>query len=255
RVRASRRLSQPRSRPVSTRRAMTGPLSFSISAEQEALVDVARGFGERRLAPFFKEREQEGAFDRATLRAMGNLGLFGVKLPEEYGALGLDCTTAGLVLEAVCRSDYNIGQLMVTMSLSGAIIARHGAPAVAAPWLRSVTAGEIIPAIALPEPGGGSDAANLTLRATKDGATYILDGEKTSTSFATQATFAIVWARTGAQSSHARGISAFLVPLDLPGIKTSEFDDLGGRCARRGALPVDHVVIPATHLIGRENYG
>jgi len=162
---------------------MTGPLSFSISAEQEALVDVARSFGERQLAPYYKQREQEGAFDRATLRAMGRLGLFGVELPEQYGGLGLDCTTAGLVLEAVCRSDYNVGQLMVTMSLSGAIMARHGDPAVVAPWLRGVTAGEMIPAIALTEPGGGSDAANLTLRATKDGARYILDGEKTSTSF------------------------------------------------------------------------
>jgi cyclohexanecarboxyl-CoA dehydrogenase len=234
---------------------MTGPLSFSISADQEALVKVARGFGERRLAPYYKQREQEGAFDRATLQAMGDLGLFGVELPEEYGGLGLDCTTAGLVLEAVCRSDYNVGQLMVTMSLSGVIMARHGDPAVVAPWLCGVTAGEMIPAIALTEPGGGSDAANLTVRATKDGASYILDGEKTSTSFATQAAFAIVWARTGAPSRGARGISAFLVPLDQPGIKTSEFDDLGGRCAGRGSVHFDRVVIPATHLIGRENEG
>lgn len=85
---------------------MKGPLSFSISAEQQALVNVARGFGEQQLAPYYKQREREGAFDRATLRAMGDLGLFGVELPEEYGGLGLDCTTAGLVLEAVCRSDY-----------------------------------------------------------------------------------------------------------------------------------------------------
>src|ERR1700739_4895825 len=112
---------------------------------------------------------------------------------------------------------------MVTMSLCGAIMARHGDPAVVAPWLRGVTAGAMIPAIAVTEPGGGSDAANLTLRATKDGDTYVLDGEKTSTSFATQAAFAIVWARTGTQSSGARGISALLVPLDLPGIKTSAF--------------------------------
>jgi cyclohexanecarboxyl-CoA dehydrogenase len=111
---------------------MTGPLSFSISAEQEALVNVARGFGERRPAPYYKQREQEGAFDRATLRAMTNLGLFGVELPEEYRGLGLDCTTAGLVLEAVCRADYNIGPLTVAASLAGAIMSRHGNPAVSA---------------------------------------------------------------------------------------------------------------------------
>jgi cyclohexanecarboxyl-CoA dehydrogenase len=234
---------------------MTGPLSFSISADQEALVDVASDFGERQLAPYYKQREQERAFDRATLRAMGGLGLFGVELPEEFGGLGLDSTTAGLVLEAICRSDYNIGQLMVTISLSGAIMARHGDPAVVAPWLRGVLAGELIPAIALTEPGVGSDAANLTVRATKDGDTYVLDGEKTSTSFAAQAEFAIVWARTGTPSSGARGIGAFLVPLDLPGIKTSEFDDIGGRCAGRGSVHFDGVVIPATHLIGREHEG
>jgi cyclohexanecarboxyl-CoA dehydrogenase len=234
---------------------MTGPLSFAITAEQEALVDVARRFGERQLAPYYKQREQEGAFDRATLREMGELGLFGVELAAEYGGLGLDCTTAGLVLEALCRADYNIGQLMVTMSLSGVILAGHGAPDVVEPWLRGVTEGTMIPAIALTEPGGGSDAANLKLRATREGDTYVLDGEKTSTSFAAQAEFAIVWARTGPQSSGARGISAFLVPLDLPGIKTSEFDDLGGRCAGRGSVYFDRVVIPATHLIGRENEG
>ncbi|MDQ1733676.1 MAG: cyclohexanecarboxyl-CoA dehydrogenase, partial [Pseudonocardiales bacterium] len=215
---------------------MTETLSFSISVEQEALVNAARSFGEQQLAPYYKQREQEGAFDRATLRAMGELGLLGVELPEEYGGLGLDCTTAGLVLEAVCRSDYNIGQLMVTISLSGAIMARHGDPAVVAPWLRGATAGEVIPAIAVTEPDAGSDAANLTLRAIKEGASYVLDGEKTSTSFATQAGFAIVWARTGVPHSGARGISAFLVPLDVPGVKTSEFDDLGGRCAGRGSV-------------------
>src|ERR1700739_621114 len=108
---------------------MTGPLSFSISAEQEALVEVAKGFAERQLAPDYKQREQEGACDRATLRARGSRGLFGVELPEEYGGLGLDCTTTGLVLEAICRSDYNVGQVMVTLSVSGAILGRHRDPA------------------------------------------------------------------------------------------------------------------------------
>lgn len=234
---------------------MTGPLSFAISAQQEALVDVASRFAERELAPYYKQREREGAFDRGTLLAMGKLGLFCVELPEEFGGLGLDCTTAGLVLEALCRADYNIGQLMVTMSLAGVVMARHGNPDVVGPWLRRMTAGEAIPAIALTEAGGGSDAAGLTMRAVRDGDTYILDGEKNSTSFATQAQFAIVWARTGATSSGARGISAFLVPMDLPGIKATEFDDLGGRCAGRGVVYFDQVVIPADHLIGRENEG
>ncbi|GAB3688641.1 acyl-CoA dehydrogenase family protein [Saccharopolyspora tripterygii] len=232
---------------------MSAPLNFSITAEQQDLVSVASRFGEQRLAPFYKQREIEGAFDRDTLLEMGRLGLFAVELPEEYGGLGLDCVTAGLVLEAICRSDYNVGQLMVSMSLSSALLARHGNPEVVKPWLSGMTAGRIIPAIALTEPAGGSDAANLTLRADRDGDTYILDGEKTSTSFATQADFAVVWARTGRPG--ARGISAFLVPLDLPGITTSEFADLGGRSAGRGSVHFDRVAVPASHLLGEENQG
>jgi cyclohexanecarboxyl-CoA dehydrogenase len=234
---------------------MSASLNFSISADQEALVKTARRFGEQHLAPFYKQREVEGAFDRETLRRMGELGLFCVELPERYGGLGLDCVTAGLVLEALCRSDYNIGQLMVTMSLTGAILSRHGQSEIVEPYLKGVVEGRIIPAIALTEPGGGSDAASLRLRVRRERDTYVLDGEKTSTSFATQAGFAVVWARTGPSGSGARGISAFLVPLDAAGITTSEFDDLGGRCAGRGTVHFDHVVIPATHLIGEEGKG
>lgn len=230
-------------------------MDFTITDEQHAIVATARRFGERRLAPFYKQREREGAFDRETLTEMGGLGFFGVELPEEHGGLGSDCVTAGLVLEALCASDYNLGQLSVTMSLAGTILARHGDAEIVRPWLEGMIAGEVIPAIALTEPGGGSDAAKLIVRARREGEEYVLDGEKTSTSFATQAGFAVVWARTGPSGSGARGISAFLVPLDAAGITTSEFDDLGGRCAGRGSVHFDHVVIPATHLIGEEGKG
>jgi cyclohexanecarboxyl-CoA dehydrogenase len=230
-------------------------MDFSLSPEQDAIAANARRFGEQRLAPFYKQREREGAFDRATLADMGRLGFFGVELPEEHGGLGSDCVTAGLVLEALCASDYNVGQLSVTMSLAGTILARHGDPDVVRPWLTRMVAGTEIPAIALTEPGGGSDAANLIVRARREGDTYVLDGEKTSITFATQAGFAVVWARTGPAGSGARGISAFLVPLDLDGIAATEFEDLGGRCAGRGALVFDAVRVPASHRLGAEDEG
>ena len=232
-----------------------GPMAFSTTPEQDALVETAARFAAERLAPFYQQRDREGAFDRATLREMGRLGFFGVELPEDYGGLGLDCVTAGLVLEALCAADYNIGQLMVTISLAGTILARHGDPTVVGPWLSSMLAGETIPAIALTEPGGGSDAASLVVRAKRDGDDYLLDGEKTSTTFASQAGFAVVWARTGPPGSGAGGISAFLVPLDLPRITTSEFEDLGGRCAGRGSLYLDGVRVPASHRLGDEHRG
>ncbi|MET8431131.1 acyl-CoA dehydrogenase family protein [Nocardia sp. NPDC004860] len=234
---------------------MPGPMNFATTAEQDELTAVARDFGRQRLAPYYKQREREGALDRATLRDMGKLGFFGVSMPESSGGLGLDCVTAGLVLEELCAADYNIGQLMVTVSLAATILDRHGDPEVVGPWLRKVLAGETIPAIALTEPRGGSDAASLVVRARRVGDSYILDGEKTSISFATQAEVAVVWARTGQPGSGARGISAFLVPLSLSGVTTGEFEDIGGRAAGRGWVHLDGVTVPADHLIGAEHQG
>jgi cyclohexanecarboxyl-CoA dehydrogenase len=230
-------------------------LSFTVTADQQELADSAREFGVRRLAPFYKQRERDGAFDRDTLREMGEMGLFCVELPEEFGGLGLDSVTAGLVIEALSESDYNIGQLCVTAALAATILSKYADPEVAAPWLAGLVAGELLPGIGLTEPGAGSDAADLTMRAERDGDEWVLTGEKNSVTFAKQAAFAVVWARTGAPDSRAKGISAFLVPTDVPGVAATEWDDIGGRSAGRGTLYFDGVRIPASHLIGEENRG
>jgi len=230
-------------------------LGFIISSDQQELAQSARDFGVRRLAPFYKQREREGAFDRETLREMGEMGFFGIELPERFGGLGLDAVTAGLVLEALSESDFNIGQLYVTMSLAGTILANYCDPQIAAPWLEGLVRGDLLPGIGLTEPGAGSDAGKLAMKATRDGDSYVLNGEKNSVTFAKQAAFALVWARTGTTESRARGISAFLVPLDLPGITATEWEDIGGRAAGRGTLYFDDVRIPASHLIGDEGRG
>ncbi|MDF2444228.1 MAG: cyclohexanecarboxyl-CoA dehydrogenase [Subtercola sp.] len=228
---------------------------FTPTADQQELADSAREFGVRRLAPFYRQREREGSFDRETLREMGRMGLFGMELPEEFGGLGLDAVSAGLVLEALSESDYNIGQLSVTMALAGTIVAKYADPAIARHWLEGLVAGELLPAIGLTEPGAGSDAATLTMRADRVGDEWVLSGEKNSVTFAKQAAFAVVWARTGTVESKAKGISAFLVPLDRPGITATEWDDMGGRSAGRGILHFDGVRIPANHLLGDEGRG
>jgi cyclohexanecarboxyl-CoA dehydrogenase len=230
-------------------------VDFTLSEEQRALAESAREFGRRRLAPYYRQREREGAFDRDMLLEMGEMGFFGIELPESFGGLGLDSVSAGLVIEALSESDYNIGQLCVTMALAGTIVARHADPEIAAPWLAGLIAGELLPAIALTEPEAGSDAGKLTMRARRDGEEWVLSGEKNSVTFAKQAAFAVVWARTGTTESKARGISAFLVPLDTPGISATEWEDVGGRAAGRGILHFDDVRIPANHILGEENRG
>jgi cyclohexanecarboxyl-CoA dehydrogenase len=230
-------------------------VDFAIDDDQRALVQTARAFAQKHLAPYYRQREEEGAVHRPTLKAMGELGLLGLELPESFGGLGLDCVTAGLVLEALCESDFNIGYIAVSTSLLGQILVEFGRPEIARPWVEALCRGEALPAIALTEPRGGSDAANLVVRARRDGDHYVLDGEKTSITLAAQADFTIVFARTGTPESRARGISAFLVPMDLPGIETTTFADHGGRSIGRGSIFFDGVRIPADHLLGDENQG
>lgn len=230
-------------------------MDFSLSAEQTALVDHARQFAEERIKPFYRLRDQQGEMDRATIREMGELGFFGIELPEEVGGLGQTCLTAGLVVEALCGEDLNIGYISITNSLLGQMMIEYGDPAVVTPYVRGMLSGELMAAIALTEPGGGSDAANLRLKATRDGDHYVINGEKTSISMAAQADFAVVFARTGSVEERAKGISSFLVPLDTPGISRSAFDDHGTRSVGRGSLFFDNARIPANHMLGAENKG
>ncbi len=230
-------------------------MDFRLDDEQRQLIDAARVFARERIEPFYRQRDREGRLDRETLREMGRLGFFGIELPQSLGGLGQSSLTAGLVVEALCGADLNLGYISITASLLGQMMHGFGQPDAMAPWLQGMIRGELIPAISLTEPGGGSDAANLKLKATRDGDHYVIEGEKTSTSMAMQADFAIVFARTGTAESRARGISAFLVPLDSPGLTRTEFDDHGTRSVGRGSLFFDGVRVPAKYRLGQEGQG
>lgn len=230
-------------------------MDFSVSADQQALIDAARNFSQTELGPHYRAREQEKKLDRGVMRKMGELGFFGIELSEDYGGLGLDALTAGLVLEALCADDMNFGYVSVTVSLLGQILQNHGKPGVVRPWIEKMLSGTALPAIALTEPRGGSDAAHLVVSARREGDRYILNGEKTSISMATQADFCVMFARTGSKESGAKGISAFLVPLDDPNIKRTGFEDHGTISVGRGSLFFDDVSIPADHLLGEEGMG
>jgi len=230
-------------------------MDFSLTQEQNEIVALAKRFADERIAPYYRQRDEEGKFDRATIREMGQLGFFGVEFPEESGGLGLDCLTAGLVLEALSGADYNLAYVPVTISLAGQMMRNHGKPEVVGPWLERMLSGEAIPSVALTEPAGGSDAARLSLAARREGDHYVLTGEKTSISMATQSDVLVVFARTGDAASGSRGVSAFVVPTDDPTITRTAFDDHGGRSATRGTLHFDGTRVPVDHMLGEENSG
>ena len=169
--------------------------------------------------------------------------------------MGVDCLTSGLLLEQIAYGDFNVAYVNLLASLCGQIVARYAKPGVGEQWLKAVIAGEKLIAIALTEPSAGSDAARLKLKATRDGDDYILSGEKASISLATQSDVAVVFARTGEQADGARGISAFLVPMDAAGVSRTAYDDLGTRPVGRGSIFFDGVRVSCDLMLGDEGQG
>ncbi|RLL61569.1 cyclohexanecarboxyl-CoA dehydrogenase [Paenirhodobacter hankyongi] len=223
--------------------------------ELTALREMARKFASEKLAPGYKAREKAGAFGHDILREMGSLGLIAPELPEELGGLGAGSIYSGVIIEEIARADFNMGYINILASLNGQILARFGNGEIKRDWLPKLTAGELMVAIALTEPRGGSDAANLGLKMERVGDHYVLNGEKTSISAADQAKGAVVFARTGQPEDRARGISAIFVPMDTPGISTTRFSDLGQHAIGRGSIFFDNVRVPAANLLGEEGKG
>ena len=223
--------------------------------DQIALRDAARRFARERLRPGYQKRESEHVIDRGLLKEMGSLGLIGVNLPEEYGGLGQSKLMAGMVAEEIAYADFSVSYVQLIGSLLGAMIHQNANPELARHWVSKIVAGEALVALGLTEPRGGSDAANLQLKARRVGDEYILSGEKTSITFSDQADIIIVLARTGKSEDGARGVTAFLVPFDLPGIQRTRFNDVASPIVGRGSVFFDDVHIPAENRMGEEGKG
>ena len=220
-----------------------------------SLAESVRRFAQERVAPGFLERDQTRVLDRGLMREMGAMGLIAPELPERLGGQGMGCLAAGVVHEELARADLSMSYVPLLASLNAQILAAHGQADVVGPWLQKMVAGEALCAIALTEPRGGSDAASLRLKIEREGDFYVVSGEKTSISAADQCDIAVVFGRTGTVESGAHGVTALLIPMDLPGISRSRFDCHGQRAIGRGSLFFDKVRVPVSHRLGDENKG
>ena len=226
-----------------------------LGEDLQALAETVRRFAQERVAPGFLERDQSRGFDRALMREMGQLGFIAPELPEAFGGLGMGCLAAGVIHEEIARADLGFSYVNLLASLNSQILSQYGQPEVVAPWLQKIVQGEAICAIALTEPRGGSDAANLRLRIERVGNDYVINGEKTSISAADQADITVVFGRTGSAESGAHGVTALLVPMNTPGVTTSRFDCHGQRAIGRGSIFFENVRVPVSHRLGDENKG
>jgi cyclohexanecarboxyl-CoA dehydrogenase len=222
----------------------------------ESLRDAARRFAREQLLPKYSARDGEHQFDRALTRQMGELGFLGADLPEDVGGMSLGTLASGVIGEALASGDFNYAAYVCsTVSVLGRILVDNASREIAQQWVPRMIRGETIVGLGLTEPSGGSDAAGLRTRAVRKGDRYVLSGEKTSISMAHQADAFIVFARTGAADSRARGVTAFFVPGESKGLSRTRFQDVGSHVVGRGSLFFDDVEVPLENRLGEEGAG
>ena len=229
---------------------------MQLSKEQRMIQKMAREFARKNLAPLAAERDRNHEYPAESLKKMGELGLLGMLVPEEYGGEGLDTVSYALALSEVA---YACASTAVIMSVHNSIccgsLLRFGTEAQKQRYLVPMAKGEFIGSFALSEPEAGSDPAGMTATAERDGAYYILNGTKRwITGGATSGLF-IVLAKTDPAVSH-KGISAFLVTREMEGFATGRLEDKMGQCASDTTdLLFSNCRVPADHLLGNEGEG
>jgi cyclohexanecarboxyl-CoA dehydrogenase len=228
-------------------------MEFVFSEEQLLLQRTVQEFARDKLLPNYARWDRGENISREYIKEAAALGIFGLRVPEHLGGQDADYVTCGIVAEAISRGDFNYGMFVQIGLIASELLAGYAHPAVQAEWLPRHVNGDAIIAFGLTEPNAGSDAANIATRVTKQGDEYVITGEKASITFAGNAEACIVFARTSDQG--ARGLSAFLTPLDASGVTRQVYKSPGGRLSQRGSLFFDGVRVPARCRLGDESTG
>ena len=230
-------------------------VDLSLSDEQAAFRTLARDFLEREAVPHRQEWDRAESVDLAIIPKMAEIGFFGLTIPEEYGGLGGDYLTYVLGMEELGRADSALrGIVSVSNGLVGKSILASGTEEQKQEWLPGIATAEKLGCFGLTEPGTGSDAGNLTSRATRDGSDYVITGQKLFITNGTWADVALVFARTGGEGP--RGVTAFLVPTDSVGFEARVIKGkLGLRGQATAELFLDDVRVPESARLGEEGEG
>ncbi|MET7937936.1 acyl-CoA dehydrogenase family protein [Streptomyces sp. NPDC005322] len=231
-------------------------MDLALTKEQIAVRRLARDFVDREVTPYAAEWDRAERVDRGIVRKLGALGFLGLTVPEEYGGSGGDHLAYVLVTEELGRGDSSVrGIVSVSLGLVAKSVAAWGSEEQKREWLPRLCSGEAVGCFGLTEPGTGSDAARLTTRAVRDGDSYVISGAKTFITNGTWADVVLLFARTGPDEGH-RGVSAFLVPAEAPGLTRREIHGkLGLRGQATAELTLDGVRVPASAMVGPEGKG
>jgi alkylation response protein AidB-like acyl-CoA dehydrogenase len=230
-------------------------VDFTLSDEQQLIQRTAREFCEAEIAPHAAEWDRTETVDRSIVRKLAELGFLAAALPEEHGGLGLDMISYTLIVEELGRADSNVrGIVSVSNGLFGKSVARWGNSEQKARLLPPLAAGDALGCYALTEPGAGSDPGGLETRAERDGAGWVISGQKIFITLGSWAAHALVFARTGEPGP--RGITCFIVPADTPGFEARPIKGkLGLRAQDTAELFLDGVRVPDENRLGELGSG
>lgn len=231
-------------------------MDFALNEEQLQARKMVRDFGQKEVIPTIGEWDRKQEMNPATLPRMAELGILGICIPVKYGGQGFDYITLGLVCEELERADTTLRVVMsVHMGLNSLAILQWGTEEQKQKFLAPQARGEKYAAFCLTEPGFGSDVANMVSSARKVGDKYILNGEKMWISLATKAHHFLFFAKTDT-SAGSRGITAFIVTRDMPGVTTGDIHGkLGVRAGSTGWVKCEDVELTAANRLGEEGEG
>jgi butyryl-CoA dehydrogenase len=227
-----------------------------LDETRAALRDMARDFARERLAPTAAARDTAHQFPREELREMGQLGLLGMTVPEEYGGSDVGAVAYASVLEEIAAGDGACSTILsVHNSVGCGPIVKFGTEAQKRRFLPKLASGEWIGGFALTEPQAGSDASDLRTRARRDGDNYIINGAKQFITSGQNGDVVILFAVTD-PAAGKKGISAFIVPTDTPGYRVVRVEHkLGQHSSDTCQLAFDDMVLPAELRLGEEGEG
>lgn len=235
---------------------MTGNGLFPFTNEHEMIRQAARDFAQKEIAPIAAEFDETGEFPSKTIRKMGEMGLMGIEVPEEYGGAGMDTLAYVLALEEICKADAAHGTIMsVNNSLFCYGILKFGTEEQKQKYLSAVASGEAIGAYSLTEPMSGSDAGTMRSRAVRDGDGYLLNGRKSWVTSAPVANYIVVFTMTAPEKKH-RGISAFIVDTSQPGFSVGKKEPkLGIRASATAEIVFDNYRLTDANRLGEDGEG
>ena len=231
-------------------------MSFVYTPEQEAIRELVRDYAEKEIAPRAAQMDKDERMDPEILAALGEMGLMGLGVPEEYGGLGMGMMEKYIVVEELAKVDASVAEVISVHNMAYTAILLHGSDYLKEKYLTKAAEGAIA-AFALTEPSAGSDAAAITTKAVLDGDEYVLNGTKCfiSNMGPTEGDFVTVLAITD-PAAGVRGFSAFVVDRDTPGMTIGKREEkLGIRAADVSEIIFEDCRIPKENLVGELGRG